>query len=170
MVFSSILFLLYFLPVFLAVYVAVPYRAKNAVALTGSMLFYMWGAPIFCFILVASSAIDFALAHAMNKGDQSRKKTLLWIGLLVNLGLLGYFKYANFFIDNVNAILEASGSGPVGWAKVALPIGLSFFTFQKISFLVDVYRGETKPMKWFFGLPAVCRFVPAVNSRSYCSL
>lgn len=146
MVFSSSLFLLLFLPVFLLGYFLVPYRLKNAWTLLASVLFYSWGAPVFVFVLLGSIAVDFFLAK---KFDGTRAKLWLWIALVFNIGLLAYFKYANFFVDNLNSLLTRSGFSDIGWTEVLLPIGISFFTFQKISYLVDVYRGVREPLKRF---------------------
>lgn len=144
MVFSSNLFLLLFLPLFFIGYYLVPYRLKNAWALLGSSLFYAWGAPVFVFVLFASIAFDFYVVRQFGKG---RDKVWLWLALLTNVGLLAYFKYANFFVDNVNSALTSSGFRQMGWTEVLLPIGISFFTFQKISYVIDVYRKLRAPLR-----------------------
>jgi len=143
MIFSSILFLLYFLPFFLLAYILTPQRFRNYVALAGSLLFYSWGAPLFVFALIASAISDYALAMRMSQTDnQPLRKQLLAIGLVINLGTLAFFKYFNFFAENIDHILGALGTSSPHWLEIALPIGISFFTFQKISFLMDIYRGE----------------------------
>ncbi len=147
MVFSSTLFLFLFLPVFLTVYFLVPYRFKNAWALVASLGFYAWGAPVFVFALLASILFDYLLVPQFAK--HSNPKFWLWIGVAGNVALLGYFKYANFFVENVNILLSGFGFNDVKWTAVILPIGISFFTFQKISYLVDVYRGIRPPLKNF---------------------
>ncbi|WP_273446741.1 MBOAT family O-acyltransferase [Neolewinella agarilytica] len=148
MVFSSILFLLYFLPVFLLVYTLVPARAKNAVLLAFSTLFYAWGAPVFVFVLVASTIIDFYLVRSLHLASAPQKrKSWLLLSLGMNLGLLAYFKYANFFVDNVNAALTAAGIDAIAWTSVALPIGISFYTFQTLTYSIDVYRREMEPLE-----------------------
>lgn len=146
MVFSSSLFLLFFLPLFFMGYFLVPYRFKNWWALIGSTAFYAWGAPVFVFVLFGSITADFLLAKRFST---SSRRAWFILGILLNVGLLAYFKYANFFVDNVNALFTSSGVGAWQWTKVALPIGISFFTFQKISYLVDVYRGVRAPLKRF---------------------
>lgn len=149
MVFSSITFLFVFLPVLLAAYYAAPPRFRNAVALAASLFFYAWGAPRFVFVLMASSAADYFLSRALPAGKRTpaaRKKTLA-AGVLLNVGLLVYFKYANFFVGELNGVLEKLGGHGVAWTAVALPIGISFFTFQKLSYLVDVYRGVARPAR-----------------------
>ena len=148
MVFSSILFLLYFLPVFMLVYVLLPQKAKNYWALLVSILFYAWGAPNFLYVVLSTSIIDFYLVQALYKSEQQqRKKLFLTISVLLNLGLLAYFKYANFFIENVNAALGSIGIDQLAWTQVALPIGISFFTFQTLTYAIEVFRNEHPPFE-----------------------
>ena len=147
MVFSSILFLLYFLPVFLIIYYLLPYKFRNPWVLTASILFYTWGAPDFIFIVLGSIIADFYLVKYIHKAERKEKRWLAGISVLMNVGLLAYFKYANFFVENVNAILGQFGDAPVNWTAIALPIGISFFTFQKITYTVDVYRNVHEPLK-----------------------
>jgi len=150
MVFSSLLFLFAFLPVTLCVYWATPARYRNFTALLASAVFYAWGAPRFLFLLVGSTAIDYAvgrgLAHTA-AADTRRRHELLAVGVIVNLGVLIYFKYANFFVADINALLGGCGLSPLAWADIALPIGISFFTFHKLSYLIDVYRGTVEPAR-----------------------
>ena len=144
MVFSSHIFLLYFLPLFLLVYFIVPARWRNGVLLAASVLFYAWGAPDFVMVLLAATVATFYLVRLMDKSPTPGRRRL-WcaVALVVNLGLLAYFKYANFFVDN----LAALGFDTTGWVKVLLPIGISFFTFQSVTYVVDTYRGVNKPMQ-----------------------
>lgn len=148
MVFSSHIFLLYFLPAFLLLYFLVPAKWRNAVLLLASVLFYAWGAPDFVLVLLGSTVANFYIVKAMDKARNLKAKRL-WcaVALVVSLGLLAYFKYANFFVDNVNALLASLGLGVMGWTKVLLPIGISFFTFQSVTYVVDTYRGVNRPMK-----------------------
>jgi len=146
MVFSSALFLLYFLPVFLLLYYLTPLRWKNYTALGFSLLFYAWGAPIFVFFLLVSCLIDHFLIAGFSSDNRKRN---LALSLVLNVGLLLYFKYANFFVDNVNLVLEQIGFAKAEWTKVILPIGVSFFTFQKISYAMDIYRGTSKQLQKF---------------------
>jgi len=151
MVFSSITFLVYFLPVFLLLYHLVPNKFKNAVILVGSVYFYSWGGPKFIFIILGTTFLDFFLVNAMNnrKSPASKKKFLV-LSLCLNVGLLFYFKYCNFFIENINGVLGLFGVKPLFWLKVVLPIGISFYTFESITYVVDVYRGVHKPLKNFW--------------------
>ncbi len=144
MVFSSLIFLFIFLPVFFAGYYLTPNKYKNITALLGSYFFYAWGAPKFVVILFFSSVFDYILSQKIISKSTS-KKTWLTISLVMNIGLLAYFKYANFFVDQINLVLSVFGSSSIFWTKIVLPIGISFFVFQKISYVVDVYRGKEKP-------------------------
>lgn len=146
MIFSSITFLFVFLPILLAAYYVCPARHRNAVALAASLFFYAWGAPRFVIVLVASSLADYGLSQNLPEGRRSPggRKGVLALAVAMNIGLLLYFKYANFFVGEVNGWLVRFGAGPVSWTAVALPIGISFFTFQKVSYLVDVYRGTAQ--------------------------
>ncbi len=147
MVFSSTLFLFYFLPLFLLVYHVVPKLLKNWVIFFFSILFYTWGAPVFVFILLGTSFMDFMFVREIHRSSEARKrKILLILSLTVNLGLLAYFKYSNFFIGNANALLESFGLKEITWTKVIMPIGISFFTFESITYTVDVYRGKHAPL------------------------
>ncbi len=147
MVFSSAIFLFYFLPVFLVIYHVAGHNHKNLLALLASLFFYSWGGPTFIFIVLASMIVDFGIVRLMQNYDkQSRRKLLISASVVLNIGLLAYFKYANFFVENVNLLLESMGVQALEWIEVALPIGISFFTFQKLSYSVDVYQRRHKPL------------------------
>ncbi len=155
MVFSSNIFLLYFLPLFLVFYFACPRKFRNYVVLLFSIVFYAYGGPDFVLILLASTTATYFLVKAMCRTDgrngvpnvsTTKKKILCAIAIVINLGLLVYFKYANFLVDNVNAILSLFHIGGINLAKIVLPIGISFFTFQSITYVLDTYRGQVKPM------------------------
>lgn len=147
MVFSSITFLVYFLPIFLLLYHLVPHKFKNAVILIASIYFYSWGGPKFIFVILGTTFLDYFLVNAMhNQKTQSAKNKFLIVSLCLNLGLLFYFKYCNFFIDNINALLGTE----ISWLKVVLPIGISFYTFESLTYVIDVYRGVHKPLKNFW--------------------
>ena len=140
MVFSSALFLFYFLPFFLLAYLLTPVRYKNTTALLGSLLFYLWGSPSFFPLLIGTVVIDYYLGKNIYSTTQVvRRKSLLAVGVVMNVGLLAYFKYANFFVDNLNALAQQFGWGVLPRAEVILPVGISFFTFQKLSYLIDLY-------------------------------
>ena len=155
MVFSSSLFLLYFLPAFLIAYYLLPRKFKNIFTLLASIFFYAWGAPDFIFIVLGSIFIDYYIVDLMHKSTlRKARRALLAASVILNVGMLAYFKYANFFVENLNKILQWLGFGTVGWIYVALPIGISFFTFQKLTYSVDVYRKVHAPLKkvWDYAL------------------
>jgi alginate O-acetyltransferase complex protein AlgI len=148
MVFSSYLFLFAFLPACLLTYLLTPLRWKNLLLLLWSWLFYAWGAPRFFPIFLLSCAADYGLGLAMGAArTQPRRRALLVLALVVNLSALLYFKYANFFVGEFNRLLAVFDLPQLPWAAVILPIGISFLTFQKISFVVDVYRGTVEPAR-----------------------
>jgi alginate O-acetyltransferase complex protein AlgI len=151
MVFSSIIFIVFFLPAFLVLYYLAGSRFKNLVILLGSLFFYAWGAPRFLFVILGTTLADFHLVRWMDQATAKRKKILLLcLSLLMNLGLLCYFKYSNFFIANVNLVLARLGMNSIAWVKLVLPIGISFYTFETLTYVIDVYRGVHKPLKNFW--------------------
>jgi alginate O-acetyltransferase complex protein AlgI len=143
LVFASIFFLLFFLPVFLSIYGGVADRFRNLVLLIASLLFYAYGAPLFIWVLAASTFLNFYLVRRM---DAELEHSRLWfrLSLVLNVGLLIVFKYANFTVESWNAM----GLWTIdSWTKIALPIGISFFTFQSLSYTIDVYRREERPLQ-----------------------
>ena len=151
MVFSSTLFLFYFLPGFLLLYYTVPARFKNAVALGASLGFYAWGGPSFLALFLASVVVNFVLIRYMDATTERWKQRIFLImSIVLNVGMLFYFKYANFFLDNASAVRSYFGGPALTWEKVVLPIGISFFTFEKLTYTIDVYRGVNKPLKSFW--------------------
>jgi alginate O-acetyltransferase complex protein AlgI len=147
MVFSSSIFLLYFLPLLLIIYHLVPRMMKNYVLLAASILFYSWGAPKFIFVILGSTILDFYIVKMLYLSKKIlHKRIYLAMSITMNLGLLAFFKYANFFVENVNALLLSMGFTEVGWTSIALPIGISFYTFQTLTYSIDVYRRVHKPL------------------------
>lgn len=147
MPFSSVLFLHLFLPAFLLVYWLAPRAARNGVAIGGSLLFYAWGAPRFLPVVVGLGVVDYLVSHAIHRARQSpatarRARVLLVLGIAMHLSVLAYFKYANFFVDQLAEVF-----GPIAWTKVVLSIGILFITFEEISYLCDVYRGDARPAR-----------------------
>ena len=148
MVFSSITFLLYFFPVFLGTYYLSPEKLKNYVVLLFSIFFYAWGGPKFIFILLASVYVNFLIVKKLDASEKrSTRRLMVGLSVAINIGLLAYFKYANFFMVNFNAVLKHFGFEQVAWTAVLLPIGISFYTFQTLTYSVDVYRHVHKPLK-----------------------
>jgi alginate O-acetyltransferase complex protein AlgI len=141
MVFSSILFLFYFLPITLILYFIIPKIPwKNLVLFVMSLLFYAWGEPVYVVIMLFSTFFDYVNGLLLEKyeGNQKARKRVLLVSVLVNLGILGFFKYTDFIIGNINAL---TGLG-IPLLHLALPIGISFYTFQTMSYTIDVYRGD----------------------------
>ncbi len=133
------------------VYFTVDKKYKNAVILIGSIFFYAWGAPNFIFVILLTTFLDFYLVTWMDKStNETTRKLLLSISVAVNVGLLFYFKYSNFFIENVNHALSIVTVKQFHWAKLILPIGISFYTFETITYVVDVYRRVHKPLTKFW--------------------
>ena len=139
MLFSSIPFLYYFLPAVFILYFIAPNKLKNAVLLLSSLVFYAWGEPKYVFLMLASIISGYIFGLLIEKFRQSPKKAKLFLGISVgiSLALLIYFKYADFFIGNFNAATGLS----LPLLRLALPVGISFYTFQLISYAADVYRG-----------------------------
>lgn len=151
MVFSSIVFLLFFLPAFLLTYYLADKKYKNIVILFFSIFFYSWGAPRFIFVILGTTFLDFHLVKWMSATkNQLQRRLMLTLSVSVNIGLLFYFKYSNFFIENVNTVLSVFGDGTIHWTKLVLPIGISFYTFETITYVVDVYRRVHKPLHNFW--------------------
>ncbi len=142
MVFSSPLFLFLFLPLVLAVYAALPgIRARNFWLLVVSLGFYAWSEVGFIFLLLASTLVNFGLGLWLDRSENAgRRKLIIVIAIVVNIGLLAFFKYANLVAHTFNAVRGLIGIGPLAWVRVPLPIGISFFTFHALSYVVDVYR------------------------------
>ncbi|MDB5258064.1 MAG: putative rane protein involved in D-alanine export [Chitinophagaceae bacterium] len=151
MVFSSIIFLLYFLPAFLLTYYFADKKYKNFVILFFSIFFYAWGAPKFIFVILGTTFLDYHLVRWMDKTEKRlHRQLMLTLSVSINLGLLFYFKYSNFFIENANEVLSLAGMSGIHWTKLILPIGISFYTFETITYVVDVYRRVHKPLNNFW--------------------
>ena len=144
MLFSSIPFLYCFLPAVVLVYCLVPKKLKNAVLLLFSLVFYAWGEPKYVFLMLATIGVFYGCGLAIGKAQQQAyKKFWLILSVVVGIGLLGVFKYADFFVENFNA---ATGLR-VPLLRLALPVGISFYTFQSLSYTIDVYRGNVPVQK-----------------------
>lgn len=144
MLFSSILFLFYFLPIVLALYFIVPVRFRNLLLLLASLLFYAWGEPVFVGLMLLSIGLNYGLGLLVASENRAFAKAALVGAVVVNLSILGLFKYANFFVDNLNGL---AGYPAIVIPAIALPIGISFFTFQAMSYVFDVYRQQTPVQK-----------------------
>lgn len=142
MVFSSITFLFYFLPIVLLVYYAVPKKCKNIVLLIASLAFYFHGEPKYTLLMIFSIICTYFFGLLIDK-YKKHSKIFLILSISISIGILVYFKYTNFIIQNINLWL----TNKIDFIYVALPIGISFYTFQMISYIVDVYRGQAKVQK-----------------------
>ncbi len=157
MLFSSITFLYYFLPLVLLAYFAAPRRWKNGVLLLSSLVFYGWGEPRYVVLMVFSITQGYIFGLLIEKYRGSRRsKVFLAASVLLGLAVLGYCKYADFFLENFNAVTGLS----VPLLHIALPVGISFYTFQIISYAADVYRGAAPPQKNYIDLAAYISMFP----------
>ena len=157
MLFSSIPFLYYFLPCVLLVYFAAPKKLKNSVLLLASLFFYGWGEPKYLLLMLFSIMQGYVFGLLIEKSRERRSgKLCLAAGVVLSLAMLAYFKYADFMIANLNALTGLS----VPLLKIALPIGISFYTFQIVSYLIDVYRGEVPAQRNFIDLAAYIAMFP----------
>jgi alginate O-acetyltransferase complex protein AlgI len=151
MVFSSFEFLFYFLPAILIAYFLSPRRLRNLALMLASLAFYAIGGGRFILILFASIVIDYAAGlvagSGVRTGNEGRKRIAVTMSVVTNLGLLAYFKYANFFVEQFNGAATALGFGRLAWIGIALPIGISFFTFQSMSYTIDVARERVVPIR-----------------------
>ena len=151
MVFSSYLFLFFFLPAVLACYYASPLKWKHTVLTLFSYLFYGWANPYFCALMLFNTAVDYTNGRLMERFPQ-RKKIFVTISIVSDLAILGFFKYFNFGVENYNALVAAMGIPAAqftGFFRVVLPLGISFYTFQSMSYVIDVYRGDAKVVRNF---------------------
>lgn len=157
MVFSSIPFIFFFLPIFLIIYYLVPFKLKNIILLIFSLIFYAWGEPIYILLMIFSSLVDYINGLLLKKTIDKRKRTLILIeSIIINLGLLSFFKYSNFLIENINNLLNVN----ISLLNLPLPIGISFFTFQTMSYTIDVYRNEVKTEKNFLNFMTYVSMFP----------
>lgn len=148
MVFSSIPFLFYFLPLCLILYYLVPFRWKNYVLLAFSLLFYAWGEPVYILLMIFETLSDYTLGRCMARADQhpALRRLCLLLSIFIDLGCLGFFKYADFLVETVNALAGTS----ITPLHLGLPIGISFFTFQTMSYTIDLYKREVNVEKNYF--------------------
>jgi alginate O-acetyltransferase complex protein AlgI len=172
MVFSSHLFLFVFLPLVLLVYYASPRCLKHPLLTVCSYIFYGWANPLFVVLMLISTLIDYLAGRSIALGDprnrkrnsrdflaldatsprSRRQKAALWASITSNLTLLGFFKYCNFGIENITLLIKSlgwNGPGPEHFLHVVLPLGISFYTFQSMSYAIDVYRGHARPLRSF---------------------
>ena len=142
MLFSSITFLFLFLPIMLAVYHIAPFRLKNGLLLIGSLFFYAWGEPVYIILMVLSILLNYFCGMDIenNSENEAKAKRSLIFAVVVNILLLVFFKYFGFFVESINGLFRVH----IPYRELALPIGISFYTFQELSYIIDVYRGKVK--------------------------
>ena len=160
MVFSSIVFLYIFLPIMLLIYFIVPNKFKNAVMIVASLIFFAWGEIRYIFIMLLLAVMDYICGKKINKygEDKKKKRIYLFIDIGVNLLILFFFKYADFIITNINNITNLN----IPLLNIPLPIGVSFNTFQSLSYIIDVYRGTVKCEKSFYNYLAYTMLFPQI--------
>ncbi|AZI45111.1 MBOAT family protein (plasmid) [Deinococcus psychrotolerans] len=160
MVFSSNVFLFLFLPVFLIIYYLLPFKGRSAWILIGSYALYSWWRLDFLWLLAGVTLAAYFFALAIDRSNGPRRFQLLTVAVTLNLCALAYFKYANFGISSFNAAMTGLGFAPFAWAPILLPIGLSFFIFHAISYLVDIYRKEEPPTRNLLDFAAFIALFP----------
>ena len=160
MVFSSIVFLYIFLPIMLLIYFIVPNKFKNAVMIVASLIFFAWGEIRYIFIMLLLAVMDYVCGQKINKymDNPKKKKLFLAIDVGTNLLILFFFKYADFIITNINNITNLN----IPLLNIPLPIGVSFNTFQSLSYIIDVYRGTVKCEKSFYNYLAYTTLFPQI--------
>lgn len=160
MVFSSILFMFRFLPLVLVLYYIAPKKIRNTILFIFSLIFYAWGEPIYVVLMLFSTLVDYthglAVYNCKQKGQMGKAKLWVASSMIINLSLLGFFKYADFIIGNLNLIPGVN----IPLLNLALPIGISFYTFQTMSYTVDIYRGDALPQKNIISFGAYVALFP----------
>jgi len=148
MLFTSTVFLFLFLPFVLLIHYVLPSKMRNAFLFLASLFFYAWGEVFYSGIILISIFVNYAMTRIMTAAPPgSRRRALLAVTVAINLGLLGWFKYANFLVDNLNSLLHIVDGPAIHLQPVHLPIGISFFTFQALSYVVDAYYGKVAVQK-----------------------
>ena len=179
MVFSSLVFLYFFLPVVMIIYLFPDTKGRNIILLVSGLIFYAWGEPFYIIIMLLSTLIDFNAGLIMDKysDDEKIRKRCLIVSVCMNLGLLAIFKYSDFIFDNISALAGTNVTNPVllvnkglnklfhfglSEDRVKLPIGISFFTFQSMSYTIDLYRRNIKVQKSFVNFAAYVSMFPQI--------
>ena len=162
MIFSSLFFLFLFLPLSLAAYYLLPRRWRNLCLLVFSLVFYAWGEPVYILLMLFTACFDYGIGALLERlaGRPALRKAALIFGICVNLGMLGYFKYAGLFVTTFNSVFSAGLPVPAA----ALPIGISFYTFESLSYSIDVYRGEAPAQKNLIDFGTYISFFPHLVS------
>ena len=160
MIFSSIFFLFVFLPITLFLYYVVPWKLKNFMLLLCSLIFYAWGEPVYVFLMLFSIVFNYLSGIEIDGYRKNENTKMLrysfWFTVIVNLAILGFFKYYGFLVNNLNAILPFE----IPYRELSLPIGISFYTFQTLSYIIDVYKGVVPVQKNFVSFGAYVTMFP----------
>ena len=156
MVFSSLVFLWLFLPIVLGLYFLAQEKYRNLLLLLASLFFYAWGEPVYIAVMVFSIILNYCCGLKIKSEDGKTHQSALIIGIVLNLGLLGFFKYAGFILDNINYLTGLN----ISYHQLPLPIGISFYTFQSLSYLIDIYRGVCEPQKNIVKMGLFISFFP----------
>ncbi len=157
MVFSSIPFIFFFFPIFLIIYYIVPFKLKNIILLIFSLIFYAWGEPVYILLMIFSSLLDYTCGILLGKYKKKKIRNLILIeSIVINLLLLSFFKYSDFLIENINNIFNLN----IPLLNLPLPIGISFFTFQTMSYTIDVYKHNVKEEKNFLNFMTYVSMFP----------
>ena len=162
MIFSTPLFIFIFLPAFLGIYYLTPFKYRTYVILAGSWIFYgFWRIDFLCLVILTTAFnYYFGIVLDNSKLDEDGKKRILFVSVIANLAILGYFKYFNFGIDSMNALLKTLGAGEITATRVILPVGISFYIFQSLSYVIDVYRKDAPSSGDFITLAAYIALFP----------
>jgi alginate O-acetyltransferase complex protein AlgI len=161
-VFTTTVFVFYFLPIVLAVYFALPRRARNAFLILASYVFYGWYSPRFVLLMLATTVVDYGCGKLISQPGASarQRRAGLVVSVVSNLGLLAFFKYSGLAVDSANTVLAIVGRQPFSFHAIALPVGISFYTFNSMSYAVDLYRGEAKPARSLIDFMAFVSLFP----------
>ena len=162
MVFTTHLFIFYYLSLFLFLYYALPFRARTGLIALCSYIFYGWWNPWFIFLMLGVTAVNFVSGRIIGLPRRNRRLAF-WVAtfaIIVSLGTLGFFKYFLFFEANLNQVLAWFGAGTVRVLAITLPIGISFYTFHAISYTIDVHRGTAPPVRSFIDFACYIALFP----------
>ena len=160
MIFSSVFFLFVFFPVTLLLYFIAPWKLKNLILFLVSLVFYAWGEPVYVFLMLFSIVFNYLsgleMEYYRREKNEHWLKICFWFTVAVNLGMLGFFKYYGFFLDNINVLLPFD----IPYKELALPVGISFYTFQILSYIIDVYKGAVPVQRNFISFGAYVTMYP----------
>lgn len=164
MVFSSLVFLCIFLPTVFLLYTLVPsLKFRNGLLIVASLIFYAYGEPVYVLLMIFSSLLNYICARLV-ENENAKRKLVLVLAVVINLGILAVFKYSGFFVESLNSVTGLAIPVP----QIDLPIGISFFTFQALSYVIDVYRKTVDAQKNYLYVTSLHNIFPAAYCRSYC--